>query len=432
VANGTGVLRRGLVVAAVAVILGAPAIAAARYQDAGAGHGYLAPAGITARAAPAPSGATAPAAPVASGGSPAAAARASVDAALADQAAALARGDAVGFLATVDPAVQAPMRRRFEALRALRAVGFSAKVTDEPTPAGDGRWQATVELRFCAAADGCTAAPVPVTTTWAVDRNSVRLVEYTPTTQFGPRPWEASELRAVAGARVVVAAPPRYANRLASTLAVAERAAARADAYARWRVKPSRYVVYFAGPDEWSTWYGVKQPAWAAAFAMPISPEYTEIVLNAGRIESGEVLSTLTHEFAHVTTLAGVQRNYTDSWLLVEGIAEYVTHADRPATAYPWLSGTRRYVRGGQWQGTAGLAAPPESATVGDATGRYGVAYLAVRRLATRFGEAKMLEFFAAVARDGQNATAAAPAVLGAPWPDVAADCDRYIREVAG
>jgi hypothetical protein len=164
---------------------------------------------------------------------------------------------------------------------------------------------------------------------------------------------------------------------------------------------------------------------------MPITSEYTEIVLNAARIDSGEVLSTLTHEFAHVTTLAGVQRNYTDSWLLVEGIAEYVTHADRLVSAYPWLAGTRRYVRGGQWQGTAGLAAPVESSTVGDATGRYGVAYLAVRRLAARFGEARMLDFFAAVARDGQNPEAASPAVLGAPWAEVAADCDRYIRDLA-
>lgn len=430
-------LRRGFVVAAVAVLLAAPALAAARYED--GTRGYLASTPRLAVRSPGP--AVPPAAPAAPGGSQggstgdssaASGARARVDEALADQAAALARGDAVGFLATVDPAVQAPMRRRFEALRALRAVGFAARVADDLTPAGAGRWQATVELRFCAAAEGCPTAPVRIGTTWAVDDVSTRLVEYTQTTEFGPRPWEASELRAVAGSRVVVAAPPRYANRLSATLNVAERAAAKADSFARWRPRPSRYVVYFAGPDEWSTWYGVKQPAWAAAFAMPITPEYTEIVLNAARIDSGEVLSTLTHEFAHVTTLAGVQRNYTDSWLLVEGIAEYVSHGERPASAYPWLSGTRRYVRGGQWQGTAGLAAPAESASVGDATGRYGVAYLAVRRLATRFGEAKMLDFFAAVARDGQNATAAAPAVLGAPWPEVAADCDRYIRDVAG
>jgi hypothetical protein len=229
---------------------------------------------------------------------------------------------------------------------------------------------------------------------------------------------------------VVVAASPRHASRLQATLAVAEQAAAKADRYARWRPQPSRYVVYLAGADEWATWYGVKQPAWAAGYAMPITPEHTEIVLNANRIDSGEAAGTLAHEFSHVTTLAGVQRNYTDSWLLVEGLAEFIAHGEKPPGAYPWLSGTRRYVNGGQWPGTAALGAPTESATVSDATGRYGVAYFAVRRLAERFGAEKLLAFFAAVSRDGRPPTQVSPETFGVAWPEVAADCDRYVRSL--
>ena len=227
---------------------------------------------------------------------------------------------------------------------------------------------------------------------------------------------------------MVVAASPRYASRLQPTLAAAEQAAAKADRYARWRPQPSRYVVYLAGA-------GRVVDVVRRASSRPgrpgtrcrSRPSTREIVLNASRIDSGEVLNTLTHEFSHVTTLAGVQRNYTDSWLLVEGLAEYVTHGDRSrAGAYPWLDGTRRYVDSGRWPGTAALAAPAESATVSDATGRYGVAYFAVRRLAERFGRGQVA---GVLRRRGPRRPAAGAGVPGdrsaCRGPTVAADCDR-------
>jgi hypothetical protein len=283
-------------------------------------------------------------------------------------------------------------------------------------------------VRFCAGATGCPPAPVQVETTWIINGDGALLVGWGQSTRNGPRPWEVSELRAAVGSRVVVAATPRYASRLQATLATAERAAAKADRYARWRPKPARYVVYLAGADEWSSWFGGRQPVWAAGYTLPLTPDYSEIVLNATRVDSTEVAATLTHEFAHVTTLAGVQRNYTDSWLLVEGLAVYATHGDRPESASPWLPGTRRYVTGGHWPGTAALVAPAESATVSDATGLYGVAYLAVRRLADRFGEAKMLEFFDLAERKGMTLEQASTQALGADWGAVAADCAHYVR----
>ncbi len=408
-----GTLRAALAVATVAVLLGGPAAVAT---------GKLGTAG---RAAWIPAaGAAAPAVEK----DPASDA---ITAAVGAQADAVNRGDAAAFLTPVEAPLQEPMRRRFEALRAIRATTFTATLDKAPVMEAGG-WRVTIELNFCAGAPGCGAAPVRVPTLWAVNGEVARLVEWGSSTHYGPRPWEVSELRAAVGNRVVVAASPRYASRLQSTLQAAERAAQRADRYARWRPAPARYVVYLAGPDEWSTWYGVKQPAWAAGYAMPITPDHTEIVLNAARIDSGEALSTLTHEFSHVSTLAGVRRNYTDSWLLVEGMAEYVTHVSKAPAAYPWLDGTRRYVGGGKWPGTAALAAPAESASVGDATGRYGVAYFAMRRLAERFGEEKLLAFFSAVARDGRQPDQVSSETFGVTWADAAADCDRYIRSVAG
>lgn len=413
-----GTLRGALAVALIAVLLGAPAAVAAGRLGAGHDTTWVAnpPTGNAA-----PGRTTDPVTRVAMG---------SIEAVLTVQAEAVRAGDAAAFLAAVDPALQPVTRRRFEAVRALKATAYGARLVAPPEADGE-RWKATVEVRFCAGADGCGAAPIQVPTAWVVHPDGAVLVEWGQSTRYGPRPWEVSELRAAVGARVVVAASPRYASRIRPTLEAAERAAAKADRYARWRPLPARYVVYLAGTDEWSTWYGVQQPSWAAGFAMPITAEHTEIVLNANRIDANEAFSTLTHEFAHVTSLAGVQRNYTDSWLLVEGLAEYVANADRPAREYPWVAGTRRYVHE-TWAGTAALAAPPESATVNDATGRYGVAYLAVRRLAERFGEDRMLAFFAAVARDGRPPVEAAPGALGVPWQDAAADCDRYVRGITG
>jgi hypothetical protein len=419
-------LRAALAIAAASVLLGAPAAIATGRLGGGGDTTWMpgAAAGVPAgtRAGNAAPGGTDPAT---------ASAINSIDTALAGQALALRSNDAAPFLAPVDAPLQAAMRRRFEALRAIRATDYTARLTAAPV-AEAGRWRVTVEVKFCAGAAGCGQAPVQVPTSWVVDGAAARLVEWGQSTRYGPRPWEVSELRAAVGNRVVVAASPRYASRLQPTLAAAERAAAKADQYARWRPQPSRYVVYLAGADEWSTWYGVQQPSWAAGYAMPISAEHTEIVLNASRIDGNEVFNTLTHEFTHVTTLAGVQRNYTDSWLLVEGIAEYVTHAERPASSYPWLDGTRTYVTSGRWPGTAALAAPAESATVNDATGRYGVAYFAVRRIADRFGTDKLLAFFAAVARDGRPPGQASTEIFGVAWADVAADCDRHVRSVVG
>ncbi|GIJ48593.1 hypothetical protein Val02_54790 [Virgisporangium aliadipatigenens] len=373
---------------------------------------------------------------------------------LAKQATAITTGDVRAYLRPADPALHDRMLRIYGSLRAMKAVAVTMTVSGSPQrvtegqgapiaggqPFGgrrggdngppDGRWRATVELSFCAAADGCVRAPTKVQSEWTVTGTVAKLVAYPDSTDRGPRPWEASDLRAAVGERVVVAGTSHTSARLPAVLETAEKAAKIADRYARWRPAPTRYMVYLADPEDWAKWYGGKQAAWVAGFAMPLAPDYTEIVLNATRVDAAESLDTLTHEFAHVTTLAGVSRNYSDTWVLVEGVAEFAAHAGEDPRKYRWLDGTRTYVRSGQWPGTAALSAPAESASVGDATGRYGVAYLAVRRIADRFGEDRMWSFFEAVVRSAESPERAAPRVLGAEWSDVAADCDASIRSL--
>jgi hypothetical protein len=154
------------------------------------------------------------------------------------------------------------------------------------------------------------------------------------------------------------------------------------------------------------------------------------VVLNVNRIDSREVTELLRHEFTHVVTLVGVDRTYAQSWWLVEGIAEYVrvTGGRQP---FDGATEVRKYVHSGRWSGDVAMNAPTEGASADDVNARYGVAYLSVKRLAERYGEARMLAFFGAVVRDGSPLDEAARSVFGVAWTQIAADCARAVRETA-
>jgi hypothetical protein len=349
------------------------------------------------------------------------------------QAAAVRAGDQQAFLApaaTADTGLRATLSRRFAALRALQVAKWEEAVAGTPTPAPGGSWTVPVRLRYCFATPDCLPIPATVQTTWIESGGALTMTAFgtVATADLGPRPWEVSDLRVAAGKRVVLATTQRYAAKLPSMLAAAERAATAADRYARWGAKPARYFVFLAGPTEWGNWYGIPEAGWAAGYAVPITDRYSEIVLNGGRVESNEVGDVLRHEFTHVVTLVGVHRTYPGAWWMMEGLAEYVRAGPVAVGEYSGLAEGRRYVRSGRWDGDVTVDEPGADASTADANGRYAVAYLAVRRLAERFGENRMLDFFAAVVRDGATVEQASVSVLGAQWPDVAADATRSVR----
>jgi hypothetical protein len=358
--------------------------------------------------------------------------RAQIQSVLTAQAAALLRGDEDAFLAPADPADQAllrDLRRRFGVLRAMDIAGWTETLADDPAPV-DGGWRANVRIGYCFVVPGCEPVAVPVPTRWAETGGPPRLVEFgsSGATSLGPRPWETSDLKVAIGTRTVVAAPLKYAGRVTALLDAAEEAASVADRYARWSPPPGRYIVYLAGPDEWGTWYGVHQAEWVAGYAMPLTERDTEIVLNAQRVTGPEVVDTLRHEFAHVVTLANVHRDYSGQWWLVEGIAEYVRMVGRPLRDYELLPASRRYVRAGNATDLGSLAEPAAGASTDDASGRYGVAFLTVRRLAERFGEDAMLSFFDKVVRQGIPQGDAAKAEFGGDWDEITNDCAKYVK----
>ncbi len=367
-------------------------------------------------------------------GTPKGSAPASVDGkvkrALTDQGAALLNGDAAGFVAAVDPsagALREDLTRRFNSLRQLQVKVWEPTVLDAVKVAADNTADVIVYVKYCYVVTTCDPMNLETKTKWSVTGDRVSLLEFGVAEDLGPRPWERSELRVSVGKRVVMATTPKYASRLGTMLSAAEKAAELADRYAKWSTPPSRYVVYLAGPEEWSSWYGIKQESWVAGFALPLTADATEIVLNANRVDVKETLDVLRHEFTHVVTLATVERAYDQTWWLVEGIAEYV-RVQGLGGRFDDVASVRKYVQSGRWKNEIAMDDPPEGTTSADVSGRYGVAYLAVNRMAERFGEEKMLEFFNRTARQGDALQDAAVKVYGVSWDDVATDCVKYVR----
>jgi hypothetical protein len=246
--------------------------------------------------------------------------------------------------------------------------------------------------------------------------------------QAGPRPWEAAELVVATGARTVVATSTRLDRRLENTLAAAESAAAIADSLARWGGAPSRYVVFVASSGDWSTWYGFDQPEWAAG--VYVNQTDNEVVINASVVPTGDTQDLLIHELAHVATLAGERKGLGRAvWWLVEGIADYATMIGRPLHEYDAIPAVRTFV-GRSWDGDPAVEQPSFGATMEEAAARYGVAFLAVWRMAEVYGQEAMLDFFGKVVHDDLTLDAAATAAFGASWDTVRDACEEFIRDV--
>ena len=360
-------------------------------------------------------------------------ARRSVDDAVDNQAEALLAADEPGFLVAVDPSnarLVAEHKRRFKVLRAMGPGVWTQALTGGIRTTGTREWRAEIKISYCFGDATCQAVELVVTTEWAVKNDHLVMVELEPSeSQWnGPRPWETDDLSVGTGKRVVVAATTVNAWRLPDAVKAADRAAAVADTFAKWEKPPSRYVIFLAGPSDWKKWYGHSQPEWAAAWAVPVSSTVTEVVVRTQVVQQRGLETLLTHELTHVTTLAGKRDGAGRSaWWLIEGIADYATMVGQPVRSYDALPPTRIFVRG-KWDGDPAVDPPTAGSSLEEASARYGVAFLAVRRMADRYGEGKMLNFFGRVVHDDTSVEAAAPAALGASWPTVRADCVKFIR----
>jgi hypothetical protein len=356
------------------------------------------------------------------------------------QSAALLAGNQRAFLRAADPKatkVTSALKRRFSSLRALKVSSFTQRIASLPSPGGTAQrpvWTVKVEIQYCLVVRNCRVDEIVVDTGWVETAGGPRMASLAQSgeTNNGPRPWEVSSLRTAVGKRVIVATTGKYASRLPALLRQAERAAAVADKFVIGGPAPDRYRVFIAAPTDWKRWYGGDLPSWSVGFATGVSNRRMEVVLNLDEIQTGYLDEVLRHELGHVATLsADPYADESDFWL-VEGLAEYIQESGRPVGAYDGRSAVRRYLDSGKWNGSVNVPQPTGSTPDLQVAARYGIGYYAVRRMAERYGQAKMIEFFSEMVLKQNNALdAAARTAFGTSWANVNADCARYIRRQA-
>ncbi len=360
-------------------------------------------------------------------------ARRAVAAAVSGQDAALLAGDVEAYLAPVDPedaGLRDDLQRRFEVLHQMGVGRWVQAVGSTPDATGDLSWHADIRVTYCFGDPTCRPNVVEIGTDWrlADDRLVLTAVSHSGPDQIGPRPWEGAELEVATGARTVVATSSRLDRRLADTLAAAERAAVVADSLARWDGPPSRYVIFLASSGDWATWYGYDQPEWAAG--VYVNQTDNEVVVNGAVVPLGDIEDLLTHELTHVATLAGKRGGLGGSvWWLVEGVADYAAMAGRDVYEYDAIDAVRDLVGRG-WDGDPAVDQPAFGASTEQAAARYGVAFLAVRRMADVYGQDAMLDFFGLVVHDDTPLQEAAMTAFGEGWDTVSAETERFIREI--
>ena len=359
--------------------------------------------------------------------------RQAIAVAMREQASALLAGDEEGYLAAVDPddaRLRADLRRRFAVLSQMGVGRWSQEIRATPNVTGRYSWHATIRISYCFGDPTCRPNNLLIGTDWRLRGDDLVLTGLTLSgaDQVGPRPWEAAELVVATGQRTVVATSPRLEGRLESTLAAAEEAAAVADSLALWDGPPSRYMVFLADASDWSTWYGLEQPEWAAGAY--VNQTDNEVVINAAVVSTADTRELLIHELAHVATLAGERDGLRGRvWWLVEGTADYAMMLDRPLYEYAGIPAVRSFVRQ-SWDGDPAIDHPSAQATSEEAAARYGIAFLTVWRMAQVYGHEAMLDFFGRVVHDGASLEDAALAAFGESWAVIRDDCEQFIRRV--
>jgi hypothetical protein len=169
-----------------------------------------------------------------------------------------------------------------------------------------------------------------------------------------------------------------------------------------------------------------------AGFAVPVSSERTDVVVNLAARNDPEAL--LRHELAHAATLAGRRfaERLDQRWWLTEGIAEYVEEQGRSLRSYPGRPDVRRLLREGGWKGDLETLRPAEGDEDWEVSAKYGIAYYATRCIDERFGRTKLLRFVADTLRESLPFAAASEVDFDADWATVERDCARSVRTAAG
>jgi len=362
------------------------------------------------------------------------------------QAAALIRGDERGWLAAVDPDKPRLRERYSRIYTALRGLGISQFVYHgraSVAPTG-GTLAVRTHVTYCFSRRSCPAyddvqwkGPPRIVQTLSFKKVRGRYVitalGKAPTPNgLQPTPWENGELFFARGNRVTVAAPGTQRKNLRRVLELAEKAAAVTDRYAALVRNPqSRYRIYLADDQAWTSWYGGKKEKWVVGLAVPLNDAGTDIVLRMSRLGDARMLGpTIQHEMGHVVTLSGAtaREPAEDRWLS-EGIAEYIGWAPEPASASRRALSVQVAFRGGKRPTT--LIGKPPGGKAGDVAvdAFYGLGHFATDCMARRYGERKLFAFVRLTLRQDMPYDQAARQAFGKPFASVDKACVAWIAK---
>ncbi len=344
---------------------------------------------------------------------------------------ALLAGDESSYLRAADPtmskAVHDSIVREFHSLRAMQV----ADVRDEvgaPIKEGTDTWNINLRTTVCFVVKGCADGPALAETIWRVQEATATLVSWVP--DHENQPWQVSELVASAGQRTVVATTKAYAAKLPMLVQEAEKAAKVADRFARDGKVPSRYVIYYAATAEWKQWFGANPPEWSGGIAIDVGKDRYDLMLNADQLYRTAIDDLLRHEMTHAATLPG-EHSGRSQWWLVEGIAEYALMDGLPASSHQGAASARSLIDAGKITNVE-VSGPEFDSADEEVMGRYAVAFLGVRCLAERFGEAKLVDFFHRVVQDQATLAMASTQVYGVDWTSLRGDCFGYVKQTLG
>jgi hypothetical protein len=343
---------------------------------------------------------------------------------------ALLAGDEAAYLGATDKELSKADRdgllREFHSLRAMKVADLRDEV-GTAVERGTDTWSIELQSTACFVTKECANGPAPAKTVWRVQGGTATLVSWAPDREV--QPWQASELVASAGQRTVVATTKAYAAKLPSLQQDAEKAAKVADRFARAGKVPSRYVIYYAGKNEWRQWFGANPPDWSGGIAVDVGTDRYELMLNADELYRTAIDDVLRHELTHASTLMGGRSR--SSWWLIEGIAEYAAMDGLPASTHQGDSSARALIANHTVTGIE-VSGPDYDSVDEEVMGRYAIAFLGVRCLAERFGEAQMVTFFHSVVHDGVAFSQASTQVFGVGWSSLSGDCFSYAKQTLG
>ncbi|WP_199044017.1 hypothetical protein [Glycomyces salinus] len=358
----------------------------------------------------------------------------------------LVNGSLEGWLAAFDPALHEEMTGRYDTLTAMGVSRFDYRIVTGPLEDASGAvpvYEITVSATICFVdpADECSPADVVFETSWEAGDDGLVMVGVEPSGGYaGPHPWEVQNMVAAVGDRTVVAAPEGMERQLDDALEIAEDAAINADKWALWE-RPDRYVVYIAGDDEFEDWFGgMFDGGDVLGFALPLEgtvdeervPTTYATVMNVDRTGWGNELdSVIRHELGHAVTLwAAPSESYgNDTWWMVEGIAEYIDHGDRPLEDYARMWDIDEYIDQG---GCADeIVGPTQEDDTLAGSGKYGCAFLGVHYMIDTYGQDAFADWFGRTAREGEPATSTAEEIFGKGYDELMGEITDFIAETA-